>query len=80
MYEKTGRTEFSPARALKTRVDNVDDVRSMVSGSFNVYTDTMIQAQALMNMWPTVAEAVDAKVAEIISSISADPGDPNLDG
>ena len=75
MYEKTGRTEYSPARALQARVDNVDDVRSMVSGSFNVYVDTTIQAQVLMNMWPSIAEAVDAKVMEIISSINVDPGE-----
>jgi hypothetical protein len=75
MYEKTGRTEYSPARALKTRVDGVDDVRAMVSGSLNIYTDTMIQAQVLINEWPNIAEAVNQKVEEIFAQIAVDPGE-----
>jgi hypothetical protein len=80
MYEKIGRTEFSPARALQTRVGGVDDVRAMVSGSLNIYTDTMIQAQVLINEWPNIAEAVNQKVEEMFAQITVDPGDPSLDG
>ena len=74
MYEKIGRTEYSPARALQMRVTNVDDVHGMVAGSFNIYTDTMIQAQVLINAWPSIAEVIDAKVTEILANITVDPG------
>lgn len=70
MYEKTGRTEYSPARALQMRV-GADETRVMVSGSFNIYAETMAQAQILLVGWSLIAEAVDAKVTQVINDVNS---------
>lgn len=72
-----GRVHPSEPRAVKVRNNlDVSDIHSAVTGTMNIYTQSYLEAQAIINAWDEITAAVDAKVTEIFAAVSiAEPED-----
>ena len=71
MPDPIGVIRYSLPRAVQVREQgNVTEVHSAVSGTINVYTDTMTEANCLIDNWHQIIEAANAKASELLSSVA----------
>ncbi|HPE52982.1 MAG TPA: hypothetical protein PK852_02585 [Mesotoga prima] len=67
-----GRVHYNQARAVQVREpENLNLVHSAVSGTLNVYTDTRLEAKAIIDGWEEIIRAVHLKVEEILGRTGA---------
>jgi hypothetical protein len=65
-----GPISFSEPRAVQVRSPKkVSDIHSAVSGMVNIYTDTKIEAEAIIAAWPVIMQKAADQAQEILDEI-----------
>jgi hypothetical protein len=75
MSESIGPLHYSEARAVKVREpEDLNTVHSAIHGEIAVYTDSRLEADAVLAGWPDIMAAASAKAEEILAAVPVTNG------
>ena len=63
-----------PRAVLVREPENLNETHSAIYGGINIYTDTVLERQAILDNWQSIMEAVAVKAREIIDALNESEG------
>lgn len=67
-----GPIHYSEPRAVQIRMPgNLTEIHSAVNGNVNVYADSMVECNAVLEQWPSIIQAAADRANQILDAVRA---------